>query len=481
MGLLELTNLSHALSDPTRVRILASLLGGWDEELCVCEVTELFDLAPSTVSKHLTILRQAGLVEGRKQGRWMFYRPVREPGVGGGGGAAAAEALRWVRAAAVEDHQLRTDATRLGALKLGRPGCCDSASDGEFAGSYKELTMADGCCSKGESACGCVGGILGDEFAAESLKRLPVAGQSDADGSDEVRRKVREGYAKIAREGVWTSAGADEYASCCGVGGGVGGGCCGGVDAAAVALAVGYDEAELAALPEGANMGLSCGNPTALASLAPGEVVLDLGSGGGFDCFLAGRKVGAAGRVIGVDMTAEMVSKARNNIAGYRRAGGPDNVEFRLGEIEHLPVADASVDVVVSNCVINLSPDKERVWDEIARVLKPGGRVAVSDIALLRPLPADVLRMVGSLIGCIAGAALVRDTERMVRAAGLRNAEFTRRSDYIDAMIDSKDPLYQNVARALPPGTKVGDYITSLEVRAVKPAATCCGSDCCGG
>ena len=140
-------------------------------------------------------------------------------------------------------------------------------------------------------------------------------------------------------------------------------------------------------------MGLSCGNPNALAALQPGEVVLDLGAGGGFDVFIVGKKVGATGRAIGVDMTAEMLGKARKNIASYRKQTGLDNVEFRLGEIEHLPVADASVDAIISNCVINLSPDKPQVWREIARVLKPGGRVAVSDLALLKPLPPAVAEL----------------------------------------------------------------------------------------
>src|SRR5262245_24938136 len=193
--------------------------------------------------------------------------------------------------------------------------------------------------------------------------------------SEALRDTVRQGYAKITN---------DASAGCCGPGVSS----CGSSpqDSEKLAQGLGYTVDELKALPDGANMGLSCGNPTALAALKPGEVVLDLGSGGGFDVFIAGRKVGAAGRAIGVDMTADMVARARRNVASYREQTGLDNVEFRLGEIEHLPVADSSVDVVISNCVINLSPDKQQVWAEIARILKPGGRVAVSDIALLKPL-----------------------------------------------------------------------------------------------
>ena len=216
------------------------------------------------------------------------------------------------------------------------------------------------------------------------------------DDSEVVRQAVREGYGKIAQQ---------ESSCCSGVS------CCGSSteDSAQLARYVGYSAEELAALPEGANMGLSCGNPNALAALRPGEVVLDLGSGGGFDVFIAARKVGATGRAIGVDMTPEMLAKARKNIGAYRERSGLANVEFRLGEIEHLPLADNSVDVVISNCVLNLSPDKPQVWREIARVLKPGGRVAVSDLALLQPLPAEVLKMVEALIGCVAGAVLVSE------------------------------------------------------------------------
>jgi ubiquinone/menaquinone biosynthesis C-methylase UbiE len=257
--------------------------------------------------------------------------------------------------------------------------------------------------------------------------------------------------------------------------------CCGSnaEDSEELAQFVGYSEEELAALPEGANMGLSCGNPNALAALRPGEVVLDLGSGGGFDVFIAARKVGARGRVIGVDMTPEMLAKARGNIGPYRKRSGLDNVEFRLGEIEHLPLADNSVDVVISNCVINLSPDKAQVWREIARVLKPGGRVAVSDLALLNPLPAEILKMVEALVGCVAGAVLVSETERMAREAGLAETELNPKTDYVRAMTEWNDPLYQKIVEFLPAGRRPGDYITSLEVKARKPGGDCCDGNCC--
>ncbi len=297
-----------------------------------------------------------------------------------------------------------------------------------------------------------------------------------------VRAAIREGYGKIARSG---------------------GSCCGSspssshptVDTKQLARQVGYSAGELAALPEGANMGLSCGNPNALALLQPGEVVLDLGSGGGFDVFIAGKKVGPTGRAIGVDMTAEMLAKARKNAELYRQTG-PENVEFRLGEIEHLPVADASADAIISNCVINLSPDKPQVWREIARVLKPGGRVAVSDLALLKPLPPAVLEMVEALVGCVAGAVLVSETERMAKEAGLTDLVLNPKSGYIDGMMDWQDPLYQKIIAALPTGTKPSEYVTSLEITARKPGvarssesvgpldvydpAMCCSTGVCG-
>src|ERR1039458_3293459 len=281
---------------------------------------------------------------------------------------------------------------------------------------------------------------------------FPIDNQSDS-----LRKLVREGYAKIAQE---TSAG------CCGPGVSR----CGSApqDADKLARELGYTVEELKALPEGANMGLSCGNPAALAALKPGETVLDLGSGGGFDVFIAGRKVGATGRAIGVDMTAEMLGKARKNIATYRERTGLDNVEFRLGEIEHLPVADNRVDVIISNCVINLSPAKPQVWREIARVLKPGGRVAVSDLALLKPLPPAIAEMVEALVGCIAGAVLVSDTERMAKEAGLTDITLKVKADYVAKMLDFEDPLYKKLIQLLPAGTKPADFITSLEIQARK-------------
>ncbi len=270
---------------------------------------------------------------------------------------------------------------------------------------------------------------------------------------------VRAGYAEIATRGATLGAG-----GCCGPASSS----CGG---SRIAERVGYSASELDALPDGADMGLSCGNPTAIASLKRGETVLDLGSGGGFDCFIAGPKVGPTGRVIGVDMTPEMLSKARRNLAAYRARSGLDNVEFRLGEIEHLPVADASVDVLISNCVLNLSPDKPQVWREIARVLKPGGRVAISDLALLRPLPQQVREMVEALVGCIAGAVLVEETEAMMRAVGLRDIRLTHKPGYVEALRQMQDPLYRRIIEKLPVGTNPADFITSLDIAAQRPGA----------
>jgi SAM-dependent methyltransferase len=276
------------------------------------------------------------------------------------------------------------------------------------------------------------------------------------DEKADVREIVRDAYGKVG-EGA-------SGAGCCGPS------ACGGpaMTADELAAKIGYSAEELRALPEGSNLGLSCGNPTAIAALEPGQAVLDLGSGGGFDCFVAGPKVGARGRVIGVDMTPEMVARARKNLAGYRKATGLDNVEFRLGEIEHLPVADASMDVVISNCVINLSPEKPQVWREIARVLRPGGKVAASDLALLRPLPEKVRSMVEALVGCVAGAVLMGEYRAMVEAAGLLDVRLVPKPEYVAALERFEDPLYRKIAEALPAGTKAADFLTSVDVTARK-------------
>ena len=265
---------------------------------------------------------------------------------------------------------------------------------------------------------------------------------------EKVRETVRQGYADIAKG----------KSNCC----------CGSSAPDKLAGAIGYTNEELQALPEGANMGLSCGNPTAIADLKAGQVVLDLGSGGGFDVFIAARKVGQTGKAIGVDMTPEMLSKARAGISKFTEKTGLSNIEFRLGEIEHLPVADNNVDVVISNCVINLSPDKPQVWNEIARVLKPGGKACISDLALKRPLPQNVLDSAAALVSCVAGAVLIEDTLRMAKQAGLSNLHVDEKQYSLDVLTDCNDPLYRQVKDALPQNHKLSDYIVSISIVAVK-------------
>ena len=276
--------------------------------------------------------------------------------------------------------------------------------------------------------------------------------QERSDG--EIRQAVRERYGDIA---LTDPAGCGcEPSSCCGQNTAP--------TSDDISVDLGYSREDVSIVPEGANMGLGCGNPQAIAAAQPGETVLDLGSGGGFDCFLAAKAVGIHGHVIGVDMTADMVRKARENAA----KGGFRNVEFRLGEIEHIPAADNSINVIISNCVINLSPDKTAVWREIARVLKPGGRVSVSDIALKRALPDQVREAVQALVGCVAGAVMVADTEAMARAAGLADITLEQRDGNIAAMESWHDPLYREIEAGLPSGTTPSDFVTSLAVSARK-------------
>lgn len=275
-----------------------------------------------------------------------------------------------------------------------------------------------------------------------------------ATSDDSIRKAVRDGYGAVARGG----------GSCCGSGSA----CCGGSTAEQTSRAVGYSDADLASVPEGANLGLGCGNPVALATLRPGDTVLDLGSGAGFDCFLAAGKVGPSGRVIGVDMTPEMLEKARENA----RKSAHANVEFRLGEIEHLPVADNSVDVVISNCVINLSPDKPQVFREAFRVLRAGGRLMVSDIVLDAPLPKAILDSAAAYVGCISGASLRADYLSLITAAGFEDVQVVAEERFpVEAA--ASDPTLQALVResGLPPDelTRLARGVRSVKVSAAKP------------
>jgi ubiquinone/menaquinone biosynthesis C-methylase UbiE len=259
----------------------------------------------------------------------------------------------------------------------------------------------------------------------------------------EIKEMVRARYGGIA--------GANE-ASCCEP---AASSCCGGPEATAhdKARRMGYSEVELAAVPDGANLGLGCGNPQAIAAIRPGEVVVDLGSGAGFDCFLAARRVGDSGRVIGVDMTHEMLKKARDNAASV----GAGNVEFRLGELEHLPIADNTADVVISNCVINLVPDKAQVFREALRVLKPGGRLAVSDVINIAPLPPELQSDPALLCGCVAGAAPAERIEDWLSEAG-----------FVDVRVSPKFESREMV-ESWAAGHGVENYIVSAMVEARKP------------
>ncbi len=233
--------------------------------------------------------------------------------------------------------------------------------------------------------------------------------------------------------------------------------CCvdGDVTAENISVALGYSDEDVTSIPEGANMGLGCGNPQAIASLQPGETVLDLGSGGGFDCFLAAKAVGELGHVIGVDMTPEMISKSRKNAA----KAGFDHVEFRLGEIEKLPVADGQVDVIISNCVINLSPEKRDVFSETFRVLKPGGRLAVSDIVATAELPDSVKKDIALFTGCMAGASSIHELETMLGEVG-----------FVEIRINPKDESKEFI-RDWAPGHKIEEYVVSATIEAIKPQA----------
>ncbi len=263
---------------------------------------------------------------------------------------------------------------------------------------------------------------------------------------DEIRNHVRDSYAQVA-EASNNGEDCGVESSCCGVSADL--------DINTLnSLRLGYSENDMNSVPEGADMGLGCGNPHAIASLKPGDTVVDLGSGGGFDVFLAAREVGESGRVIGIDMTPTMISKARNNAdkAGF------SNVEFRLGEIEHLPVADNSIDVIISNCVINLSPNKTQVFRDALRILKPQGRLAISDVVATIELPEEMRNDKKLHAGCMAGASLIEDLYNMLQQAGFEKIDITPKDES------------REFIRDWAPGSGVEDYVLSAHIQAVKPA-----------
>ncbi|MFC1490887.1 arsenite methyltransferase [Candidatus Latescibacterota bacterium] len=255
-----------------------------------------------------------------------------------------------------------------------------------------------------------------------------------------IRQTVRDSYGKIAQKnnGCGCGCGPENTMSC-----------------GDVSVGLGYSREDVSIVPEGANMGLGCGNPQAIASLSEGETVVDLGSGGGFDCFLAARAVGKSGHVIGIDMTPEMIRKARENA----EKSGYDNVEFRLGEIENIPVADNTADVIISNCVINLSPEKSKVFNDAYRVLKPGGRIAISDIVATQPLPEDIRNDLALHAGCVAGASQIEDIISMMKDAGFEDILVTPNEES------------RAVINQYAPGRNIGDYIVSASIEGLRPRA----------
>ncbi len=281
----------------------------------------------------------------------------------------------------------------------------------------------------------------------------PKTDKIDQNQHDSHRQGVRGAYAKVA------NASNNSEST------GIEGSCCGVSDDSAIntliSTRLGYSQDDLDKAPSGADMGLGCGNPRAIASLRTGEVVVDLGSGGGFDCFLAAHEVGETGHIIGIDMTPDMVSKARNNAA----QGSFNNVEFRLGEIEHLPLADNSVDVIISNCVINLSPNKEQVFKEAFRVLKKGGRLAIADVVATVELPEAMRNDPALIAGCMGNASLINDLEAMIKAAGFSHVR-------IEPKDESKDFI-----RDWAPDHNVTDYVVSATIEAFKPSTP--SSGCC--
>jgi SAM-dependent methyltransferase len=272
---------------------------------------------------------------------------------------------------------------------------------------------------------------------------------------EEIKKVVRKSYAKIAKQDTSCCAPVDS--------------CCGSVDSTQdISKKIGYSEEDIKAVPEGANMGLGCGNPVALASLREGETVLDLGSGGGFDCFLAADKVGKKGRVIGIDMTPEMIDKARENA----EKGKYENVEFRLGEIENLPAADNSVDIIISNCVINLAPDKKNVFKEAFRVLKPGGRLMISDIVLLKELPERIRSSIEAYVECVSGALLRDEYIEAINEAGFQQVKIIDETSVPYDLLDN-DPMtgaiIENLRVSPEEVQEAANSVISINIYGMKP------------
>lgn len=399
----------ESLTSEIRLSIFRLLVKYAPGGLVAGEIAKILDIPKTNLSFHLKTLVHGGLASLNREGRNTRYR-------------ACIPLMQ-------ETIDFMTEECCSG--RLGRD--CSTEDEHGLA-----LHLPPLCCAD-------------SKYAEEDVV---VTASEKRESANQIRETVRASYAAIAN---------GQLASCC-----CSSQCCGKSNPAELAESLGYKPQDIAGLPEGANMGLSCGNPIALASLKEGQTVLDLGSGGGFDVFQAGEKVKTSGRVIGVDMTPEMLSLARKNIALYRQRSGFDNVEFRLGEIEHLPILDSSVDVVLSNCVINLSPDKPQVWREVFRVLKPGGKVFVSDIALLKPLPVSIQQMATAFVGCIAGAVLVEETKDYLEQAGFSSILLTPDPGYVRSMQDRNDPLYKKIADALPDNGELADYVASLSIEAAK-------------
>lgn len=402
------TTIFEVLASEVRLSIFRLLVKYAPEGLVAGEISQMLDIPKTNLSFHLKNIMYSGLVSMEREGRNTRYRaniPL------------MLETIAYLASECCSGNSAHC-----------QPYLAEGGIEPEFLSVYCQKQTYD-----------------------TEITTMDTADKTKS--SEDVKETVRAGYAAIAT---------GQRSCCCSSQRGSQ------ADPARLAAAVGYDAESLAKLPDGANMGLSCGNPVAIAALREGQTVVDLGSGGGFDVFQAGEKVKASGRVIGVDMTPEMLAKARKNIGQYRQRTGLDNVEFRLGEIECLPVPDNSVDVVLSNCVINLSPDKPKVWREIYRVLKSGGKVSVSDLALLKPLPDNVRDMAAALVGCVAGAVLVEETKALLEKVGFTSIVLTPKPDYVRNMQDWNDPLYKQIAETLPQGEEMADYVVSLSIEARK-------------